>query len=95
MFDMRAVLLGNRNAVLLNCQSYSVLAFFHKMYKMSLGICFRAEEIDYMKSEDKINIQNMQLSVTNLIPRFTHPAEESSKQEVFARLFAIFEKQNV
>ena len=51
--------------------------------------------IDYRKSEDKISIQNMQLSVTNLIPRFPYPAEESRRQEVSARLFAIFEKQDV
>ena len=54
-----------------------------------------AEVIDYKKREDKINIQNMQLSVTNLIPRFSQPTEESSKQEVFTRLLAVFEKQDV
>ena len=54
-----------------------------------------AEAIDYKKSEDKINIQKMQLSVTNLIPHFLYPEEESRKQEAFVRLFAIFEKQDV
>ena len=54
-----------------------------------------AEAIDYKKSEDKINIQNMQLSVINLIPHLSHPAEESRKQEVSVKLFRIFEGQDV
>ena len=54
-----------------------------------------SETIDYRRSKDKISIQKMQLSVTNLTPRLSHPEEESRKQEVFARLFAIFEKQDV
>lgn len=76
-------------------KTYSVLAVSHKMYKLSLEIHFMEKAIDYRKSEDKISIQNMQLSVTNLIPRFPYPAEESRRQEVSARLFAIFEKQDV
>ena len=75
--------------------SYSVLAVSHKMYKLSLEIYFMAEAIDYKKSEDKINIQNMQLSVINLIPLLSHPAGESKKQEVSAELFRIFERQDV
>lgn len=82
----------DRNVVLL---SYSVLAIFHKMYKISLEIRLMAEVVDYEKSEDKINIQNMQLSVINLIPHLSHPAEESRKQEVSAKLFQIFERQDV
>ena len=54
-----------------------------------------AEAIDYKRSEDKINIQNMQLSVINLMPHFSHPAKESREQEVSERLFRIFERQDV
>lgn len=79
----------------LGFKSYSVLAVSHKMYKMSPRIYFMAEAIDYKRSEDKINIQNMQLSVINLMPHFSHPAKESREQEVSERLFRIFERQDV
>ena len=48
------------------------------------------EAIDYSIDKEEINVQKMQLSVTNLTPKFPHQTKENMKQEVSARLFQIF-----
>ena len=48
------------------------------------------EAIDYSKDKEEINVQKMQLSVTNLTPQFPHQTKETVKQEVSSRLFQIF-----
>ena len=53
------------------------------------------EAIDYSKDNKRstpleINVQKMQLSVTNLTPQFPHQIKEIVKQEVSSRLFRIF-----
>ena len=48
------------------------------------------EAIDYSKDKEEINVQKMQLSVTNLTPQFPHQTKENVKQEISTRLFQIF-----
>ena len=53
------------------------------------------EAIDYSKDNTRstpleINVQKMQLSVTNLTPQFPRQTKENVKQEVSSRLFQIF-----
>ena len=48
------------------------------------------EAIDYSKDKEEIDVQKMQLSVTNLTPQFPHQIKENVKQEVSSRLFQIF-----
>ena len=53
------------------------------------------EAIGYSKDNKRslpleINVQKMQLSVTNLMPQFPHQTKENVKQEVSSRLFQIF-----
>ena len=68
---------------------YSVLAASHKILWTLLGVILMTEAIDYSKGKEEINIQKMQLSVTNLTPQFPHQTKENVKQEVSSRLFQI------
>ena len=56
----------------------------------AFGGYFMTEAIDYSKDKEEINVQKMQLSVTNLTPQFPHQTKENVKQEISSRLFQIF-----
>ena len=54
------------------------------------------EAIDYSKDNERsepleINVEKMDLSVTNITPQYTHQTKETVKQEVSSQLFQIFQ----
>lgn len=59
-----------------------------------------AEVIDYVEDIKRskslqINVQKMQLSVTDLKPQYSHQSKENVKQEVSSRLYRIFKNYDV
>ena len=54
------------------------------------------EAIDYSKDNERsepleINVEKMDLSVTNITSQYTHQTKENVKQEVSSQLFQIFQ----